>query len=367
MDLEQTRTENQERLTPHLSDIRSGKMLDALEPFAKAYLGLYYQLDNTVPPLGRVEQLSGGELYDAILEGFDNFLRGDSIPAAEEIGRIVVDGEQLEQGYILLAALEEFCQDDGARIEQLSESVMRAAVCYQLAHGTYQTNNWMEHLFTQRDELVVETLLAFWQPFYEEGRELLPGLASLLRGRRYPKITSAVSVSLLQRWSDCDPYTLRRLLQAALATGARGELYEIARQRIAELDSSDIKRRVYWLCTAYFIDPEQMGQELTNYMGRTKEKVLRLMDFSYELLQDDDIKQLIGAMDLAQLMRLIAPIIIRNEGRGGLLDEDSTKVLWMFEQFWDFPRQERIEAISWLQTVRVMKVYDDVLRDLQAR
>lgn len=367
MELQQTRLENRQRLTPHLDAIRSGHMTEALEPFAKAYLGMYYQLDNSLPPLQRVEQLSGGELYNAIVDGFARVLEDAPMPTPEAIAAAVVAGEGLSLGYILLAALEEQCRDSADRVLLLRDEVIQAALCYQLAYGDYQHKAWMECILQLRPQQTVETLLAFWRPYYLAGKELLPGLNSLLRGHRYPEIIGPLSVALLQSWPDCDAYTLRRLLQVAMATESRQGLLSIARRRCNELDASDIKRKIYWLASNYLLDPQQSAQSLSLYTGRTKEKVLRLMDFCVGILMDERIDLTLQAMDLARLLRLIAPIIVRNEGRGGLLDEDSSKVLWLFERLMDYPKAERDAAIAWLRTVRVMRAYADVLDELASR
>ena len=367
LELQQTRLENQQRLTPHLDDIRNGRMTGALEPFAKAYLGLYYQLDNSVPPRQRVEQLSGGELYQAILSGFERVLEEGAMPTPEAIGAAVVEGEGLGLGYILLAALEEWCGDQPERVLRLRAEVLQAALCYQLAYGDYQQRPWLERIMRERPALVEQTLLQFWGPFLRAGKELLPGLNTLLRGHRHPQISGPIAMALLRDGSRCDPYTLRRLLHTALATGHQDGIRSIARQASEALDAADIKRKIYWLATAYLLEPQANAQALALYTGRTKEKVLRLMDFSVALLMDEHIDIRLEAMDLARLLRLIAPIIVRNEGRGGLLDEDSSKVLWLFEALRTYPKAERAAAVDWLRTVRVMRAYADVLDELAER
>jgi len=286
LELQQTLLENQQRLSPHLEDIRNGRMTDALEPFAKAYLGMYYQLDNSLPPLQRVEQLSGGELYDAIISGFERVLAAGAMLRPEAIGAAVVGGEGLGLGYILLAALEEWCGDQPERVLQLRTEVLQSAVCYQLAYGDYQQRLWLERILQQRPQLVEQTLLSFWRPFLKAGKELLPGLNTLLRGYRHPQISGPIAMALLRDWPRCDPYTLSRLLQTALVTGHQDELKSIARQYSEALGAADIKRKIYWLATAFLLAPQANAQALALYTGRTKEKVLRLMDFTVALLMD---------------------------------------------------------------------------------
>jgi hypothetical protein len=366
VDLQQTRLENQQRLSPHLDEIRRGQMTEALEPFAKAYLGMYYQLDNSVPPRLRVEQLSGGELYSAIIDGFESVLADAELPTPEAIGRAAVSGQGMGRGYILLAALEEWCGEHPKSILELRDEALQAVLCYQLVYGDYQYKPWLETLLQRRQALVGNTLRRFWRPYLAAGKELLPGLNGLLRGHRYPDISGPLAMGLLEEWSGCDPYTLRRLLQTAMACGFQDELRAIARRQSEALDAADIKRKIYWLATAYLLDPEANAQALSLYAGRTKEKVLRLMDFSVAVLMDERIDIRLSAMDLARLLRIIAPIIVRNEGRGGLLDEDSSKVLWLFETVRGYPQAERDEAVAWLRTVRVMRAYADILDEMAA-
>ncbi|MBD3609159.1 MAG: hypothetical protein HUJ30_01265 [Gammaproteobacteria bacterium] len=365
MDLQQTRQENINRLTPHLEEIQHCHMLDALEPFAKAYLGLYYQLDNDVPPLGRIAQLSDDALYQAILRGFHTLLDGEYIPLPGAIGSRFSEDHDLGTGYILLAALQHYCQDHPERILKLSEPVISAAACYSYAHGAYQENRWLDVIIHQRPQLLVNALLDFWRPIYQKNQELLPGLTVFLRNKDTTHISRQLAKTLLLEWPDCDTYTLYRLLQLVITSDDPVWLTEVLKTRIEQCPTYDIQRKIYWLTSAFFLQPERYYQQLALYIGRTKEKVIKLLDFSYAALSQTGMHHYFSAMELAQLLRLIAPVIVRNKGRLGQLDQSSTKVLNLFEQLASYPQHERQQAVQWLHQVRVMRSYADILEQLQ--
>lgn len=364
MDLQQTCVENNQRLGPHLKSIAEGQMTDALVPFAKAYLGLYYQLDNSVPPRLRVASLASIQLADAIMQGMQSLLQEGSVASPEQIGRNYLDGEGQGLGYVLLAAVEEYCEEDSHRVLLLRDEVITALLCYQFLRGSYQTLAWHEQILHQRPLLVIDALEQFWAPFKHLKKDFLPGLQTLIRGPRYTHLASPLALSLLETWPYSDVYTLRRLMQWALCADNRDHLLFIAEQRIEALLVSDIRRKVYWLATAFIIAPQGHTAALSQYIGRSKEKVLPLLDYVLALLKDPAIEQHLSALDLARLLRIIAPVFARNEGRAGQLDDNSSKVLWLFEQLGRYPEDELAAAVSWLKSVRVMRCYADILNSL---
>jgi len=364
LDLQQTRMENDQRLGPHLEAIARGEMLDALEPFAKAYLGLYYQLDNSVPPRQRVASLANEQVTAAIMQGMQSLLLGATVPSAREIGEACLQGHGIGVGYVLLAAVEEFCTDDVEHVLKLDERVMAALLCYQFLHTSFQPLPWHERLLQQSPQAVIKVLQQFWKPMQLAGKDFLPGLQTLIRGPRYAKLASSLAIPLLKQWPQGDIYSLRRLMQRGLASEETAPLLSLAELRVAELPVAEIRRKVYWLVTAFIIEPQGNTDGLSQYIGRTKEKVLPLLDYLVALLQDPCIERRLSAMDLARLLRIIAPVFARNQGRGGLLDDNSTRVLWLFEQLAAYPEEQRRVAAQWLSTVRVMRSYADILASL---
>jgi len=364
LDLQQTCVENNQRLAPHLEEISRGEMIDALEPFAKAYLGLYYQLDNSVPPRQRVASLANGELSAAIMQGMQSLLLGASVPSAREIGEAYLLGQGLGVGYVLLAAVEEYCVEDAGAVLQLDARVIAALLCYQFLHTSYQPLPWHERLLQQPPQTVIQVLEQFWAPLQLAGRDFLPGLQTLIRGPRYAQLATSLAIPLLEQWPQGDIYSVRRLMQWGLASEDSEPLLSLAEQRVAELPVAEIRRKVYWLVTAFIIEPRGHTEELSHYIGRTKEKVLPLLDYVVALLRDPGIERRLTAMDLARLLRIIAPVFARNQGRGGLLDDNSTRVLWLFEQLAAYPEGERGLAVKWLSAVRVMRSYADILDSL---
>ena len=364
MELEQTCRENTLRLSPHIERIAAGEMSDTLEPFAKAYLGLYYQLDNTIPPRQRVASLASAELATAIMQGMQSLLLWGQPATALHIGQAHADGEGLGSGYVLLAAVEEYCEGDATRVLALADENLAALLCYQLLHGSYQPLPWHEVILQQGPALAIEALQEFWSPLLHRTKERLPGLQTLIRGQGYPQLAMPLSLHLLEHWPQADAYTLRRLMQWALSSDETERLLAIAAGQLTTLPRAEIRRKVYWLVTAFLCAPQAYADALSGYIGRSKEKVLPLLDYVQALLQDPAIEQQLTAMDLARLLRIIAPIFVRNEGRGGLLDDNSSKVLWLFAQLQDYPASERMEAVRWLQGVRVMRCYGDILQQM---
>jgi hypothetical protein len=99
----QARKDNDERLLGRLDDLRRGEDMQVLEPFARAYLGMFYEIDDRIDPQKKVAMLANSEVASAVMEGFISSLHRNDIPPPYEIGECLSQDESIPVGYVVLA------------------------------------------------------------------------------------------------------------------------------------------------------------------------------------------------------------------------------------------------------------------------
>ena len=106
IDFAATRRATDEQLAARIAAIRQGQDIDALVPFAKAYLGLFREIDPALAPATRLLMVASPEVADAVLTGFDRVLRrSDIAPPCD----IVAAGDRAyceAFGYVMLAGMD---------------------------------------------------------------------------------------------------------------------------------------------------------------------------------------------------------------------------------------------------------------------
>ena len=101
---------------------------------------------------------------------------------------------------------------------------------------------------------------------------------------------------------------------------------------------------------------------LADYCGRSKEKILPLLDFSVMvLLSDDSQRLLLHADSYAQLLRVIAAKFTPQLDRYGNLCDNTQKIMYLFYRLAMATDADTAAVIQRLGQVRVMKLYKDIL------
>ncbi len=120
---------------------------------------------------------------------------------------------------------------------------------------------------------------------------------------------------------------------------------------------------------AFLLSPDEFAQILANYIGRLKQKVLPLLDQVMYLLEPENRERIdFTPMVFAQLLRITAPIFtpqVHSYGNSGAIDVNSRNVIRLFYQLAIHPGQDASSAIKWLAKVRVMKIYNSVIKHAQ--
>lgn len=369
MDFAYTRQENDEQLLGRLDAIQSGLDLEVLEPFAKAYLGLFYDIDSRVPSTERIGLLANPELATAIRAGFIAALQRPDLPACTAITPQCPDQPTPPLAYVILAGMDMLATRSGKGSEQdilsLSDTTLQAALCYHLTTNTFHDDAWYSRLLIEKPQLAADALLMMWQPLLAQKVRVLPGLHEIIKNADYKTVFALVIIPLLQQWPDCRANDLSVWLYRAMLDADQGDLSQIIMEITRDMENLPLRNKVYWLASGFLLDPEVHGQGLINFMGQDKIKLLPLLDFTQAVLAEESGRSSLSAMGYAYLIRCLASRFTPQEDQHGNLGEITMNVLWFFYQLATFQDEKGQEALHWLQTVRVLKLYKDVFKHMQ--
>ncbi len=368
MDFEQARQRSEEKLAHRIEDIRRGRGPQALEPFAKAYLGMFLEIDDEIDPPERIEQLAAEPLASAIRAGFIAVLASKDLPTPADIGSRFARGERLALGYVVLAGVELLASTDRSALYDLAPETLATALCFNYINTPSHHFDWVADLLSARADVCASALGDLWDALLPTVTDHLPGLRQVLREPGAQSLRRRLVLPVLARWKHCKPTVLRELLLVGLRCADHDALLDLVRATTADIDEADVKRWIYWLACAYMLAPAEFEQTLTEYAGRWREKTLPLLDFSVAVLAQEQASELqIGPEQIALLLRIIAPTFRRNSPLTGGLDAVSAKVMELFERLANDSSDAAVRAVRDLQRVRVMRVYEDVIEDVASR
>jgi len=182
-----TRKDNDQRLAHKHQAISNAEALALLEPFAKAYLGLFLEIDNTFKPLQRIEFIASKPLFSVVMQGLSEVIELEHFPTALEIGGKMATDKRLEFGYVILVSMDLFIKKNTTLQEAFSKinpQALSAALCFNYANSCDFKNTWISGLIQYDRKLVAETLQQFWLAQMSKGTNFLPGLSEQLKTKQ---------------------------------------------------------------------------------------------------------------------------------------------------------------------------------------
>jgi len=359
-----TRAENDKRLVEQHEDIKSAIALEPLEPFAKAYLGLFLEIDSTFEPIQRIYFIASKPLADAVVQGLSVVLNNlKDLPTPTDIGKKMADDERIELGYVVLVAMDLLTKQYKNKSEAFKcvpDDILSSALCFHYANSCEFRNIWVNDLIAYNRELVTSTLQQFWLAQMDKGVRYLPGLGEQLKTQQGQQLVGDIILPVLSGWSGYKKRTLNVLLAIALRYSDANKLLPIIENILETEKTLNPRMRMVWLTSAFILKPDEYWQYMVDYTYRSKEKLLPLLDYSVALL--DEITLEVDV--LTKIIRLIAPKFPPHIDDFGQLAANPQKTLRLFYELAN--RDELIgEQVSWLRTARVMKIVSPILNDVE--
>lgn len=359
---ERARLENQPLLENRLEAIRQGTALDALEPFAKAYLGMFYDIDSNVAADARIYLLVNAPMVGPITQGLVKTLQQQTFPRPAEIAEALSTETQLGLGYIALAGFDLFI-NQGGKPEQLSPETLQAIICFHYANSTYHADDWLLGLLQNNPEIAAEAYIQFWRALRAKGFAYLPGIQAILENDDLLEIRKRVIVPAAAMMRNNRPKELARLLLAAFSADATQGLYDTACEVLMLEQEVGIRQQVYWQATAFILEPVTRSNILSGFMGQEKIKILPLLDFISWVLNEN--QERLSGEAIAELIRIIAPKFTPQTDSYGNLSDISQKVAWLFYLLAVKNTLPTMQQTKKLKRVRVLKLYGEVLDEVE--
>ena len=363
-DFEQARVSTHEKLVDRLDQLAEGKDIKSLESFAKAYLGIYLDLDKAMLPEQRVRLLADDDILDSIWSGFDAVLNSNALPTPEAIGCKYAEDERVPEGYIALAAMDRQIRsrDDDVADVKVDDEVVESLVCFHYLDRNELHNRWIDFIARQRAELFSEALLRFWSAIQDCGVERFPGFREVLTKEEFDQVLPQLVLPVLRSMRRINKKFLPLLLLSGFRYVAHDKLLHVCSMRLDSDDYMPVVHRLYWLGAAYLLAPEQYETILFDYVGRTREKALPLLGFIEAVIRAGENTGLVISADmLANLLHMIAPKFRPGRDQFGRLDDNVQKIVWLFEQLGRDNSQQARRAVQRLRRIRVMRLYSDYL------
>lgn len=356
------RAENDHSLLARLDTIQQGEALDVLAPFAKAYLGLFLDMDNSIAPEQRIDVLANTTLARAIQQGIQAVLLRTDHPDAGIIAKSLLDEAPLDRGYIVLAGIQHLMVSSPEQLLQLPDATLSAALCFHYTNKTNCPDEWIHIILQQRQKQSVDILTAFWLYLIDHGSEYLPGVEAILNSPQHRHLASQLVLPLLQHWTQCRKKILRGLLLTALLCADQKALRDLADHALHTWNPNEPGRYALWLATAYLVAPELYLAQLSDYLGRSRERMLPLLDYIVlALMQDTEQRYPLSATALIGLLQSIAPKFTPQVDRHGNLCDNSLRVMYLFYRLAICRDPHAATAMTRLGQIRVMKLYSAIL------
>lgn len=361
------RHENDATLLPRLSDIQQGRDTQNLAQFAKAYLGLFLDMDNSIAPLDRLRILVNPPLEAAIWQGFVAALLRTDLPSPTAIANSLIAEQPLDIGYVMLAGMNRLMQDDPVAVVALPDNTLVALICFYYANQTAIAEQWLTDLAQHKPSVVAGALTEFWQQLIVHGLDYLPGLHTLISQQTNDRITRQLVLPILRDWQHCRKKILRDILHVALRVADGESLLAVIQQALQNWNPNEPARYTLWLGAAFLLAPTEYATMLADYLGRSRERILPLLDFVVMVLMTDELNRYdLPAQNFAELLRIIAPKFTPQLDRRGNLCDNTQKVMYLFYRLAKAEDVDASAALQQLKRVRVMKLYAEVLDDVAA-
>jgi len=362
-DFKQARFSTHEKLAGKLDELARGQDIKSLESFAKAYLGMYLDIDSELLPAERVSLLADDDILDSIWSGFHHVLYHQALLSPEDIGCLYAEDERMAQGYIALAAIDrEIESSHGKWAELLPDDLLESLICFHYVDKNELKNQWMDYAVQQRPQVFSMALLRFWQSIQNCGVERYPGFREIIQKQELQPVLKNLVLPVLQNVRHINKKLLPALLLSAFEYVPHADLLRTCQRRLEGEAYMSVKHHVYWLSSAFLLEPDQYRDTLFEYVGRTREKALPMLNFLESVIKKGQASQVaISASMLADLLYMIAPKFRPGRDQFGRMDDNVQKIIWLFDLLGQDSSTEGRQAIRRLRQIRVMRRYSHYL------
>ena len=249
--------EHRQGYAEQIDPMRRGEFGAIVNP-AKAYLGLFYDMNDEAAPQDRLAAWLGVDLAEAAFEGFEAFLQSGEPPTAQEIADSHAHSRGWNATAIIVAALAERLRN-GTGFAGVSDDRLTAGF-YELRDSRVDHQAKLEALkpaveAEMRGRGLIENAVRGWiEPQLEHRREHVDQLYALMRDDVGETRAADLAIDWLTRFPEMATEPEAEMIDRLIASRRLGTLRSIATARLTQPLPED--RRRNWDAVAFFTDFE---------------------------------------------------------------------------------------------------------------
>lgn len=262
---------------------------------AKAYLGMFNDLDHKMTPNERITDWLGDELADAVREGFEATLHRTDVPTAEQISESYAESKRWHYVYPILAGAAERIRT-GKGLSDLSYNLLSAL---SIAAEKELLSPWetlpdlkleLENLLRLNPDGYEAHLRTKFEPKLREKWTDIQGLYEFTSSNTNQPLSARLSIDWLNMYPHLPCEIEKKLAFCVLNSieperqSTRSELLFIA-NRQANNQSSHRDRQLFWLALLFFLDFDSISDQLPEDTEELKRWFWELVAFIPSLNQ----------------------------------------------------------------------------------
>lgn len=287
-----------EGLRSQLGDLRSNRFFAPdLHTLARAYLGMFSNVDQEVSPRQRIHKFIGGDedLVDAVMAAIRGAVYRDDVPTVEETVSLHSESKHSWLAYPVLASLRLLDDEDPGRLDRLDEDRKRKALALHHCLLTNETAaRWHDRWFQQDPEMVLEVLYRCAVPALRAGQEIVPCLNALDGFADHDELVHDARLRVLDslptRGSNKQMGMFDGLLARAMQHPDRASLQELTSRKLS-LKSTGVARRTRWLAVDALLSGPANLKPLKAYVGANEVRVRHLAEFLRRTSRRNEARQ----------------------------------------------------------------------------
>lgn len=291
----------------HHDVLREGRGCEALDEFAKIWIGLFADSDHALSPLERLVDFAGDELASVVLAGFEAILLRSDLPTPQAIAELDLENRIFSSAFAVMAGMEIIAERSQDELLALPSATVASALATNLAIPKESDRIWPDMIMEGRPDIATETLRNFWRVQLAAGKQP-HGIYRLDKDEGpVARIATAIALELAREFPNAPEETLRTLLHASLRHHS-GDVLRLLVQNVLNSKSVlGLQQHVLWLATGYLLCPDEYEVELDALLDGSMDATWAFYFFiGIAKPHAPDPSERITAKQAASIVRMIA-------------------------------------------------------------
>ena len=255
-----------------------------LYTLGRAYYGHFIDFHGDNPVDRLTNYFGDKDLVYRILQGFKKTLNRHDIPDVEEIFHLKLKQNKVYLlSFPVMAGMEEISRENGKKIHQLPEDLLRKSLAFYFNDGFDSEPGWYLELVRDWPELVSEILVGYARGALRSRQEHIPGIYSLAFDEKYRNVARDASLPILNAFpTRCTVKQLEcmdHLLKSALFHADPDLLHKLIVEKFKLKKSMNMAQYAHWLGVAFVISPAKYRQAMVEYFDGKYRRIRYLAGF----------------------------------------------------------------------------------------